>query len=69
MDDDKRIAEWLETHDGEDYCSYCIYDTDCDRGVTGGPNGPIFPPCCDSDFREELLDADALLEDLNREEA
>ena len=37
--------------------------------MTGGPDGPIYPPCCDSDFREELLDVDALLEDLESEEA
>lgn len=68
MDDDKKVDEWMENHDGEDYCHYCIHSGDC-RGITGGPNGPIYPPCCDSDFREELLDVDALLEDLESEKA
>ena len=36
MDDDKRIDEWLENHDGDDYCHYCNYGADCDgRGVRG----------------------------------
>ena len=26
------------------------------------------PPCCDSDYKEDLLDEDALLEDLKEEE-
>ncbi len=70
MDDDKRIDEWLEHHDGEDYCHYCILQDDCDgRGVRGGPNGPIYPPCCDLDYNEELLDDESLLEDLKSEEA
>lgn len=69
MDDDKRIDEWLENHDSDDYCHYCNYGADCDgRGVRGGPDGPIYPPCCDLDFKGELLDVDALLEDLQEEE-
>ena len=23
MDNDKRVDEWLENHDGDDYCLYC----------------------------------------------
>ena len=29
MDDDKKVDEWLENHDGEDYCHYCIHSGDC----------------------------------------
>lgn len=70
MDDDKRIDEWLESRDGDDYCYYCRYGADCDgRGVKGGTDGPIYPPCYDLDYKEELLDVEALLEDMEREEA
>ena len=70
MDNDKRVDEWLENHDGDDYCLYCKCSADCDgRGVKGGPDGPIYPPCCDLDYKEELLDVEALLENLESEEA
>lgn len=37
--------------DCERQCDVCIYRSrDCDGGVHGGPNGPIFPPCADKDF-------------------
>lgn len=45
MDNDKRVDEWLENHDGDDYCLYCKCSAECDgRGVRGGPDGPIYPP-------------------------
>lgn len=69
MDDDKRIKEWLESHDGDDYCHYCLHGGGMCGGMSGGPEGPIYPPCCDTDFGETLLDVDALLEDLKSEEA
>lgn len=70
MEDDKRIDEWLESHDGDDYCHYCKYGADCDgSGVKGGPDGPIYSPCCDLNYKEELLDVGALLEDMKRGEA
>ena len=37
--------------DCERQCDICIYRSeDCDGGVHGGPNGPIYPPCADKDF-------------------
>lgn len=70
MEDDKRIDEWLESHDGDDYCRYCKYGADCDgSGVKGGPDGPIYSPCCDLNYKEELLDDESLLEDLESGEA
>lgn len=29
-------------------CKVCRYADDCDGGVRGGPNGPIYPPCADA---------------------
>ena len=39
MSDDEKLAKWIETHDGDDYCRYCIYDSDCAHEVRcyGGP--------------------------------
>ncbi len=68
MDGEKRIREWVENHDGDDWCRYCIFNDDCARGVTGGPDGPIFPPCADGDYLENCLDTDALMEDLGNED-
>lgn len=41
-------------------CSVCRYDDCCNHGVVGGPNGPIFPPCCDKDIRDLLYEDDAI---------
>ena len=30
MDNDKRVDEWLENHDGDDYCLYCKCSAECD---------------------------------------
>lgn len=38
-----------ELEDAELLCKCCFYKDECSGGVTGGPNGPIYPPCCDSD--------------------
>ncbi len=67
MEQTEKIKKWLDSHDGDDYCKYCKYDSNCNHGVTGGPNGPIYPPCADSDI-EKLLDTESLLEDLENEE-
>ena len=58
-----RVEQWIQDHDGDDYCKYCIYHDDCPGGVIGGPNGPIYPPCADISV-SELLDTDAILMDL-----
>lgn len=67
MTDEERLKKWLEEHDGEDYCSYCIYDSDCSHGVVcyGGPT--IEPPCYGAD-PEQYLDTEAILEDMEAEE-
>ena len=41
-------------------CCVCRYDTCCNHGVTGGPNGPIFPPCCDEDISDLLYEDEAI---------
>lgn len=55
------IQRIIEEHDPEELCGYCIYGIDCEGGVTGGPNGPIYPPCDDSD-PEHWFDIDAYKE-------
>ena len=43
-------------------CNVCYYAYDgCNGGVKGGPNGPIFPPCTESDY-EIFIDIAALEE-------
>lgn len=63
---DEKLRQWIETHDGEDYCHYCIFDDDCPHGITcyGGPT--IEPPCCGKDLLE-LLDTEAILADLEEQ--
>ena len=41
-------------------CEVCRYDGLCRRGVTGGPNGPIYPPCCDTDLTDLLHEDEAI---------
>ena len=31
----------------ERLCNVCQYRHDCSGGITGGPNSPIYPPCCE----------------------
>lgn len=62
MSDKEKIDSWMGRHDGEDYCNYCIYGGEC-TGATLGPDGPIEPPCTGCDI-EDLLDFDAILQDL-----
>lgn len=35
-------------------CRCCKHSQNC-RGVSLGPNGPIFPPCSDHDFKDLLI--------------
>ena len=60
------FEKWLEEHDGEDYCQYCIHDDECPHGVKCYGGQPIEPPCCSVDIKE-LLDKEALMEDLENE--
>lgn len=66
MNDKEKLKKWLEEHDGEDYCHYCIYDSDCPHGVTcyGGPT--IEPYCCGRE-PEDYLDTDSILSDMESE--
>lgn len=66
-DDYKDACDTCANHAGDDYCEYCICNYGCPRGVTGGPNGPIYSPCADRDI-SVMLDLDALLEDLKHVE-
>lgn len=58
---DGRVEKWVNEHDGDELCKYCRYDDVCLHGVSGGPNGPIFPLCYDGDL-ELLLDEMSLIE-------
>ena len=44
MSDKEKIDKWLEEHDGDDYCEYCIYGSECE-GLTYDSLGPVEPPC------------------------
>ena len=61
MDEElRKMFEVVTEHDR--LCDACKYQYDgCSGGVTGGPNGPIYPPCCDSD-PEKYVDEDYLRE-------
>lgn len=64
---------WLKTHkennvkkafydlEGEDCCEYCPYRDEC-HGITGGPNGPIYPYCADNNIYA-VLDYEKFKED------
>lgn len=59
-EDFKRMVEAVADH--ERICDACKHQHDgCGGGVTGGPNGPIYPPCCDSG-PESYVDEDYLRE-------
>lgn len=62
MSDKEKIDKWLEEHDGDDYCEYCIYGNEC-GGLTYDSLGPLEPLCCSTDL-EELLDTEAILMDI-----
>lgn len=64
--DEKKLQEWMNSHDGEDYCTYCLYSDEC-HGMSLGPNGPIYPPCCSKNI-EDLLDTEAILDDIENGE-
>lgn len=55
MKDFKQMLNVVEEHGKE--CECCIYNDGCNKEVSGSPNGPIYPPCCDADtcFDEELV--------------
>ena len=58
--------EKLSQLDGDELCRYCKYELDCSGGVSGGPNGPIYPPCSDGDI-ESVIDIDDYIASLEDE--
>lgn len=49
--DELKIASEIED------CDDCpLYKMDCPGGWTGGPNGPIEPPCCSWNGDEEIYE-------------
>lgn len=65
---DEKVLKWAEEHDGDDWCQYCRYGDECEGGVRGGPNDPIYPPCADGD-PEMCLDESAVLEAIENEDS
>lgn len=63
MTDEEKINKWIEEHDCEDYCEYCINSSICDGKTVCYGGQPIFPPCAETDILD-LLDTDALLKDI-----
>ena len=47
------------------YCKVCQYQWDCRGGVSGGPDGPIYPPCADKSY--DLWVDDDLIEEVYQE--
>jgi hypothetical protein len=64
LTDEEKIDKWLNEHDGEDYCNYCYCEDECPHGVTCHGGEPIFPICADISDITEILDTDAILEEM-----
>lgn len=60
------IDKWIEEHDMEDYCHYCIDNDECPHGMVCYGGEPIEPHCCGG--LENLLDTESILEDLEKGE-
>lgn len=60
------INAWIDSHDGEDYCTYCRFNDECPHGTACYGGSPVEPPCCSYDIKE-LLDIDTILKDLESE--
>lgn len=69
MTDKEKIEKWIKEN-VENYCSYCTYACE-NPGVTGGPNGPVYPPCADWNevIMMQSLDVDSILQDIEDEQA
>lgn len=62
--DNEKVKNWLETHDGEDCCRYCIHDSSgCPHGMACYGGAPIEPLCASQDI-EDFMDLEWLLEDI-----
>ena len=58
-----KMFEAVDNH--ERRCDVCEYQYNgCRGGVAGGPNGPIYPPCCDLE-PQNYVDEDLLREVYN----
>ena len=62
MENEEKLNTWLESHDGEDYCEYCIYDDEYPHGMTC--YGVPIEPYCVCHEPEEYLDTDAILNEM-----
>lgn len=61
------VREIIDSLDGDELCNYCDCKFDgCKGGVSGGPNGPIFPTCSDG-LDESHFDLESYLEDREEE--
>lgn len=60
------VDNWIENHELEDYCRYCIDKNECPHGVACY-GGALIEPACTGGL-DSLLETDILLEDLIRGE-
>ena len=65
MNKEEALAR-LQEEDPDTLCTYCIYENDCDKGVTNAGGEPIFPPCCETELKN-LIDIDAYIADIIEE--
>lgn len=63
MSDKEIIDKWVDSHDGEDFCKYCMYSEECPKGIVCYGGEPIEPYCCGRNY-EDYLDTESLLEDI-----
>ena len=63
----KSVLEIIDSLGCDELCKYCAYSSDCNGGVKGGPNGPIFPPCSNG-LDEDDFDLESYLADLEDED-
>ena len=65
---ERKIALWLQRHDGEYFCHYCILNNDCPQDIVCYGGNPIEPPCWSLDYEGKLLNKNALYEDIKNGE-
>ena len=65
---ERKIALWLQRHDGEYFCHYCILNNDCPHDIVCYGGNPIEPPCWSLDCEGKLLNKDKLYEDIKNGE-
>ncbi len=64
MSDEEKLNKWVEENGCPEYCDYCIWVSDCPKGMARYGGQPIEPRCCGCDNPEDFLDTDAILKDL-----